>query len=87
MKTWDEVGYGDILSKENREFIKEGLTPVVDDAWVKYFPGDAPLKGQQLRMHHIGGYPITVPLPQTRHIDAHMPGGTRRNPGGPGTSG
>jgi filamentous hemagglutinin len=30
---------------------------------------------------------LTVPLPKTRHIDAHMPGGFKNNPGGPGSSG
>jgi filamentous hemagglutinin len=38
-------------------------------------------------MHHIQGTPIVVPLPAMRHLDAHMPGGFRFNPGGPGTSG
>ena len=30
---------------------------------------------------------LTVPLPATRHLDAHMPSGYRYNPGGPGRSG
>jgi len=29
------------------------------------------------------GQTLTVPLPDTRHLDAHMPGGFRYNPGGP----
>jgi filamentous hemagglutinin len=84
---WDDLGYGDILSPANRKKIADGHTPIVDDDWIKAFPGDAPLKGEQIRMHHIGGYPITVPLPESRHLDAHMPGGFGRNPGGPGRSG
>lgn len=35
-------------------------------------------------MHHVQGSPLTVPLPDTRHLDAHMPGGFRYNPSGPG---
>lgn len=84
---WDQSGYGEILSEVNRGAIAKGRTPIVDDAWIKYFPGDASLKGEKIPMHHIGGSPITVPLPASRHLDAHMPGGFRNNPGGPGTSG
>jgi RHS repeat-associated protein len=84
---WDDLGYGDILSDANRAAIAKGQTPVVDDAWIKHFPGDAALTGEKIPMHHIGGSPITVPLPASRHLDAHMPGGFRKNPGGPGTSG
>jgi filamentous hemagglutinin len=38
-------------------------------------------------MHHINGTKLTVPLPESRHLDAHMPGGYRYNPGGPGQTG
>ncbi len=85
--SWDEGGYGDILSDTNRGRIAKGKTPVVDDAWVRQFPGDDTLMGEKIPMHHIGGGPITVPLPSSRHLDAHMPGGFRNNPGGPGVSG
>ena len=84
---WDEMGYEGILSEANRDFIAKGRTPIVDEAWVKHFPGDASLMGEQIPLHHIGGGKISVPLPKSRHIDAHKPGGFRRNPGGPGTSG
>lgn len=80
---WDDLGYGQILSTENRAAIAKGRTPKVDDAWVKVFPEDAGLKGERISMHHIQGSPLTVPLPDTRHLDAHMPGGFRYNPGGP----
>jgi filamentous hemagglutinin len=84
---WDRTGDGEILSEANRSAIAKGRTPVVDDAWIEYFPGDKALRGEKIPMHHIGGLPITVPLPASRHLDAHMPGGFRINPGGPGTSG
>lgn len=35
---------------------------------------------------YVQGSPLTVPLPDTRHLDAHMPGGFRYNPGGPGSA-
>ncbi|WP_172683445.1 hypothetical protein [Verrucomicrobium spinosum] len=59
----------------------------MDDAWIRVFPGDDVLKGELIPMHHIQGLPLTIPTPATRHLDAHMPGGFRFNPGGIPTSG
>ncbi len=84
--SWDDLGYGQILSAENRTAIAKGRTPKVDDSWIKVFPEDAGLKGERISMHHIQGSPLTVPLPDTRHLNAHMPGGFRYNPGGPGSA-
>ncbi len=83
---WDRLGNGEILSPANRDAIAQGRTPQVDDAWVRFFPEDAGLMGELISPHHIQGFPITVPLPATRHMDAHMPGGYRFNPGGPGAA-
>jgi hypothetical protein len=83
---WDSAGYGEILGEENRARIAAGLAPMVDEAWIAHFPEDAGLKGQLISMHHIGGDSLTVPLPRTRHRDAHMPGGTQKNFGGPGSA-
>lgn len=82
--SWDDLGYGSALSEGNRALIARGRTPAVDDAWIDVFPEDAGLLGEQIRMHHVAGYPVTVPLAETRHLDAHMPGGFRFNEGGPG---
>ncbi|WP_433868157.1 hypothetical protein [Ralstonia wenshanensis] len=83
---WDDLGYGEILSPTNRAAISRGRTPTVDESWVNVFPEDAGLLGERITMHHIQGLPVTVPLPTTRHMDAHMPGGFRYNPGGPGSA-
>jgi hypothetical protein len=80
----DEMGVGDMISPANRRLIANGRTPIVDSAWQKYFP-EAKL-GEPIPMHHIGGYPLTVPLTSGQHFDAHMPGGYRYNPGGPGAN-
>lgn len=80
------LGMAQILSAENRTAIAKWRAPKVDDAWIKVFPEDAGLKGERIFMHHIQGSPLTVPLPDTRHLDAHMPGGFRYNPGSPGSA-
>ncbi len=82
---WDELGYGEILSISNRIAISKGRTPTVDEIWISFNPEDAGLLGERISMHHVLGLPITVPLPATRHLDAHMPGGFRYNPGGTGS--
>gem|GEM_PF-3922637 len=87
VKTWDEVGYGGALSEANRALIAKRRVPIVDDAWVEWFPGDSKLRGEQISIHHIGGGLFNVPLPKSRHMDAHMPGGFKLNPGGPGMTG
>jgi len=56
----------------------------VDQAWVNVFPEDAGLVGERIVIHHIDGYPLTAPLPESRHRDAHLPGGYSTNSGGPG---
>lgn len=83
---WDDLGYGEALSAENRAAIAKGRTPKVDDAWIRSFPEDAGLRGEKITIHHVQGMPLTVPLPATRHMNAHMPGGFRYNPGGPGSA-
>jgi filamentous hemagglutinin len=81
---WDEIGEGNILSSANRDLIAIGRNPVVDDAWIAAFPGQAAYVGEQISIHHIVGSPINVPLPRSLHRAAHQPGGFRWNPGGPG---
>jgi RHS repeat-associated protein len=83
---WKDTGV-DALSDANLKNIDERLAPIVDDAWIRWFPGDAALKGEKISMHHVGGSRLSVPLPASRHKAAHMPGGYRFNPGGPGQSG
>lgn len=83
-EVWDQAGIGEILSASNRWKIDNDLSPVVDSAWIRWFPEHAGQKGETIVMHHVDGNRITVPLPTTRHNEAHQPGGTRYNPGGPG---
>ena len=85
--SWDAAGYGDALSEQNRAHIARGRAPIVDEAWIRYFPGDASLFGETISIHHIRGSRLNVPLPFTRHKDAHSPEGTKKNSGGPGMTG
>ena len=82
---WDALGYEKLLSPANRARISAGTPPLVDDAWLAVHPEDAGLVNEQIRMHHVLGLPLTIPLPVTRHLNAHMPGGFRYNPGGSGS--
>lgn len=76
-----------ILSPENRKRIAKGQRPRVDSQWVEWFPGDAEKIDEVISPHHIGGSAVTVPLPYSRHLEAHMPGGYTFNIGGPGVTG
>jgi filamentous hemagglutinin len=82
---WDELGYGEVLSGANRKLIKSNRTPRVDAEWIAIHPEDAGLIGERISMHHVQALPLTVPLPKSRHVDVHMPGGYQRNTGGPGS--
>ncbi len=84
---WDMLGYGEILSSANRALIAKGRVPVVDDHWIAIFPEDQPLKGEIISVHHVKGLSITTVLPYSRHMDAHLPGGTSRNFGNIGSQG
>jgi hypothetical protein len=59
--------YPDTLGSGNRDLMKEGLSPVVDDIWVQYFPEHAPYMGETLIHHHLGQGPIAIPLPDSVH--------------------
>ena len=48
-------------------------------------PEDAGLLGERIPIHHVQGLPLSIPLPASRHLDTHMPGGFRYNPGGVGS--
>ena len=50
------------------------------------FPSKRGFNGGDISMYHIGSTPMTVPLPATRHLNAHLPGGFRYNVDGPGSA-
>ncbi|WP_425605572.1 hypothetical protein [Luteolibacter rhizosphaerae] len=78
-KLWDELGYGEILSQENRLRIDNGVVPRVDEDWIAIHPEDEGLLGEKISIHHILGLSLSVPAPRTRHYDSHRPGGPRYN--------
>ena len=70
---WKDLQPGS-LSKSNRYRIDElGLSPKVDDAWIKAFPEHAPYKGQTLVHHHAGGGQHAIPVPSGAHIGSGGP--------------
>ncbi|MEM6791112.1 MAG: RHS repeat-associated core domain-containing protein [Myxococcota bacterium] len=85
---WRDVGKStgvDALSPSNLKRIAKKRVPVVDEQWLKWFPGDR--LGEKISIHHVAGTRFNLPLRKTNHLDAHMPGGFKLNPGGPGKSG
>ncbi|MGH9267330.1 MAG: hydrolase [Acidimicrobiales bacterium] len=68
---WGDT-YGDTLSAANRSFIDEGLSPVVDDVWLRTFPEHGSYLGETLVHHHLGRGPMAIPLPQPVH--GNVPG-------------
>lgn len=59
------------LSKGNNYRINElGLSPKVDNTWVKSFPEHAGYKGQVLEHHHYNQGDIAIPLPWEVHRGA-----------------
>ena len=81
LSVWDEAGYGDMVSETNRGRLNNGQIPVVDEAWVAYFPEHAADMGKHITPHHVGGLPFLVFLSRSEHLAIHYPGGFRWNPG------
>jgi len=65
-RRWSDT-YGDTLSPANRADVADGLSPVVDDAWIKHFPEHAPFKGETLIHHHLDYGRPAIPVPKTVH--------------------
>lgn len=57
----------EFFSEANIERIENGLVPVVDDDFIKYFPQYKGCKGDKLIHHHIGGGGQAAAVPQSLH--------------------
>ncbi|WP_394556301.1 T7SS effector LXG polymorphic toxin [Priestia aryabhattai] len=57
----------EFFSEANIERIENGLVPVVDDDFIKYFPQYKDCKGDKLIHHHIGGGGQAAAVPQSLH--------------------
>jgi YD repeat-containing protein len=66
-----------------RSTASETVEYVLDDGHVLQEADGAVAEHPGYRRYHYGYGPLSEP----RHLDAHMPGGFKKNPGGPGTSG
>lgn len=68
-----------------RYFRQKGYLPYSERSF--FNPGtETRLLGERIPMHHVQGLPLTIPLPASRHLDAHMPGGFRYNSGDIGSA-
>ncbi|WKU21085.1 hypothetical protein Q3A90_15005 [Priestia megaterium] len=57
----------EFFSEANIERIENGLVPIVDDDFIKYFPQYKDCKGDKLIHHHIGGGGQAAAVPQSLH--------------------
>jgi RHS repeat-associated protein len=65
---WCET-YGHTLSDANKALIlDEGLAPVVDGTWTRYFPEHEPFFDRILIHHHLDYGPLAVPMPEPVHV-------------------
>jgi RHS repeat-associated protein len=64
---WLEEEFPGLLSERNREFIRKGQAPEVDDLWIKTFPEHNPAKGDIIIHHHWQGGGEALGLPQSWH--------------------
>jgi hypothetical protein len=59
--------FPEIWSETNLIKLKEGKAPIVDDAWLKYFPEHAKYVKDKIEHHHINHGNIAIPFPKTMH--------------------
>jgi hypothetical protein len=78
------------LSAKNKGLIDQGLSPKVDEQWIKYYPQDEGFMGETLEHHHEGQGSRAVAMPEKLH-DAYTAVhprekevGTREKPPKPG---
>ena len=59
--------FGSTLSNSNLALIDNGLSPVVDDIWIKTFPEFTDYLGKTLIHHHLDYGKLAIPLPSPVH--------------------
>ena len=55
------------LSETNLDNIRKGISPVVDDEWLRVFPEHREFVGIKLDHHHVEQGRYAIPLPKTLH--------------------
>ncbi|TQI80069.1 HNH/endonuclease VII toxin of polymorphic toxin system [Serratia fonticola] len=59
----------DSLSKSNLYRIQElGLSPKIDNTWIKAFPEHVNYKGDTIIHHHVDFGPYAIPVPGSTHV-------------------
>ena len=65
---WADMQPGS-LSNSNLYRIKElGLSPKIDDTWIKAFPEHVNYKGDTIIHHHVDFGPYAIPVPGSTHV-------------------
>ncbi|UPT67153.1 MAG: hypothetical protein M0D57_00155 [Sphingobacteriales bacterium JAD_PAG50586_3] len=59
----------EMFSKNNVALIKAGISPTVDNTWIKYNPSHASYKGGPLLHHHIDQGKMAAGIPARAHLD------------------
>ncbi|EBF2920017.1 hypothetical protein FHA60_22505 [Salmonella enterica subsp. enterica serovar Agama] len=67
-KQWTDL-QPDSLSNSNLYRIQElGLSPKIDDTWIKVFPEHVNYKGDTIIHHHVDFGPYAIPVPGSTHV-------------------
>ncbi|WP_325950602.1 RHS repeat-associated core domain-containing protein [Pseudomonas putida] len=62
------------LSKSNQYRINElGISPKIDDIWIKIFPEHAKYKGDNIVHHHVNFGHYAIPVPSETHVGSGGP--------------
>ena len=64
---WEKLNPSSI-SKNNRWRIEHGLSPTIDNVWIKEFPEHGGYKGEILIHHHVDQGKYAVPVPASTHV-------------------
>lgn len=66
-KKWENLNPSSI-SNNNRWKIEHGLSPKIDDEWIKEFPEHGGYKGEKLIHHHVDQGKYAIPISESTHV-------------------
>lgn len=63
----------ELFCEDNKEYIRVGLSPIVDERWLKHHPGQELFEGDFLIHHHVDRGPMAAGIPRRFHQIFHGP--------------